>query len=253
MPTHTIHSSFTDFYTADPAHPGAPWDFPAWKRISGVTNGIFPEDDSLLPSGWTRETATAIQSYFTQYSEKKTEVAKIKFAASTKANAVVPGRSLWTKWFNSMWIKRGVASNISKIISDARLDPMSVKRFIAPNTLEKGWNCASYLNLVIDPVGEYLFGPQAMNPLGLLNIGYRARVQAIIIRTYESLRRQAIRAETSIDALEQKALQAFDSKFLFSPSLFFFCGRMEFTPCVLFPSPTPEFTLALLLPSITPL
>lgn len=154
MPTHTIHSSFTAIYTADPAHPGAPWNFPAWQRISGVTNGLFPEDDSLLPAGWTRDMATAVHSYFKQYAEKKTEDAKIKFAAATKANSAVPGRKIYTKWFNAMWLKRGIGSQISKIIRKARLDPMTVKRYIDPEAFTKGWNSATYLSLLINPVGE---------------------------------------------------------------------------------------------------
>ena len=165
MPTHTIHSFFTALYNADPTHPGAPWGLPAWQQISGVTNGLFPEEDSLLPAGWTREMATAVHSYFKQYAEKTTEDNKIKFAASTKANSAVPGRAIWTKWFNAMWTKRGVTSQISKIIRKARLDPMSVKRYIEPSALSssKASNISTYLGLLIEPVGEYLFGSRAMN------------------------------------------------------------------------------------------
>lgn len=159
MPTHTIHSSFTAMYSADTDNPGAPWNLPAWQQISGVTNGLFPKEDSLLPPGWTREMATAIQSYFKQYAEKTTEEAKIKFAAATKANAALPGRAMWTKWFNAMWIKRDVTSQLSKLIRKARLDPMSVKRYIDPNAITSGGcNISTYLGLLIEPVGKYLFG-----------------------------------------------------------------------------------------------
>ena len=126
MPTHTIHSSFTVIFTADSTHPSAPWNFPGWQQISRFTHSLFSEDDSLLPAGWTCEMATAIQSYFKQCAEKKTEDAKIKFTTATKANSAIPGCKYYMKWFNAMWLKCGISSQILKIICKSQLNPMTI-------------------------------------------------------------------------------------------------------------------------------
>jgi len=68
--------------------------------------------------------------------------------------------------------------------------------------------------MLIEPLGEYLFGREAINEGGYLKPGYRSRVQAIVVRTYETLRRQVVSAEKNIDDFEKKALEAFDGKFV---------------------------------------
>lgn len=77
--------------------------------------------------------------------------------------------------------------------------------------------------MLIEPLGEYLFGREANDPLGFLKPGYRSRVQAIVVRTFESLRRQVTSAEKNIDVFEKRALEAFDGKLfllLFTPFSF---------------------------------
>jgi hypothetical protein len=71
---------------------GAPWNWTTWKDITGIQNGIFPTDDTLLPRGLTRRDIVEIQSYFNQYQAQPTEDAKQKFVSQNKANPL-PGRS----------------------------------------------------------------------------------------------------------------------------------------------------------------
>lgn len=52
--------------------------------ITGIRHGLFPAEDDRLPYGWTWQMAGAIESYFDQYNQKKTEDEKIKFAAARK-------------------------------------------------------------------------------------------------------------------------------------------------------------------------
>lgn len=69
--------------------------------------------------------------------------------------------------------------------------------------------------MLIEPVGEYLLGREAINYVGFLKQAYRSRIQAIVVRTYDTLRRQVKSAEKNIDDYERNALDAFDGKFFF--------------------------------------
>jgi len=99
MPSHTCTTALIDLYHAG----GAPWNYPKWQEITGVRHGLFPDDDSLLPRGWTREDAQNVASYFSRYKNIVGECAKLKFAASRTDGGSLPGRTFWRTWVTTNW------------------------------------------------------------------------------------------------------------------------------------------------------
>ncbi|CAA7262761.1 unnamed protein product [Cyclocybe aegerita] len=87
MPSHSIPSGLVKLYFA-----GAPWKFSAWQDITDICHGLFLEDDSQLPEGWTQQTATQIAKYFDLYNAKLTKDTKIKFVCQKK-DVTVPGHA----------------------------------------------------------------------------------------------------------------------------------------------------------------
>jgi hypothetical protein len=78
MPSHTASSALIKLFSCD----GAPWQWPAWQERTGILHGLFPDDNSKLPKGWTRKDAVDIQSYFRAYHLLLNEDKKLAFAVN---------------------------------------------------------------------------------------------------------------------------------------------------------------------------
>jgi TATA-binding protein-associated factor len=63
---------------------GVLWNWNHWQELTGITHGLFPDDDRHLPAGWTRVNALDVKSYFTEYNALATEELKMKFSKSCK-------------------------------------------------------------------------------------------------------------------------------------------------------------------------
>ncbi|RDB15031.1 Protein CHROMATIN REMODELING 5 [Hypsizygus marmoreus] len=208
MPSHTIHSALIQIFFDSP---GTPWNYPQWQDITGVRHGLFPAEDSLLPTGWSRETATFISSYFDQYNQKDSEDAKIKFAAG-RANAnLLPGRELWRKWVVDSWKTWKVHARITEILSRENLHPLTVTLSSPSGSLDVWPNGALFVPLAVDPVAHDLFGDECLNSIGRARTEIRQATQAIIQRTWLMLRNQVNRNKDRIVNLEKEAINAFDN------------------------------------------
>lgn len=104
----------------------APWCFPQWQSITGVRHSLFPEDDSLLPKDWNRANANSVRSYFDQYSKKKKEDDKIKFASDRAGGDQLPGRDFWRKWVSNGWKEWKIHSKVIEVLSSENLHPLTI-------------------------------------------------------------------------------------------------------------------------------
>lgn len=227
MPSHTIHSALVQmFFDSN----GAPWTFPLWQDITSVRHGLFPDDDALLPKGWSREMANFIRSYFDQYNKKPKEDDKIKFAAAKAGADQVPGRDLWRKWVIECWKVQKIHSRITEVLSVENLHPLTVALNSTSGSIDTWPNGAHWVPLAVDPVSKALFGDVALNSLGRAHMELRTATQALIQRTWMNLHNQLNRNKTRIVNLEKEAIEAFESElllFLHRPLL---CTNKFFRP-----------------------
>ncbi|TFK16555.1 hypothetical protein FA15DRAFT_424480, partial [Coprinopsis marcescibilis] len=163
MPTHTIPSGFIKLYQAIP---GAPWDYEQWKSITGVRRGLFHQDPSLLPSGWTPQTAEDVSIYFELYTNQRNEEQRRRFAASRKsvAHDNVRGRAVWRDFILEgvkIWDIHGI---ISRALSDNLLHPFQHMKANKLRELPASFHMVDSLHAI----GGALFGDEALDDLGRL-------------------------------------------------------------------------------------
>jgi TATA-binding protein-associated factor len=192
----------------------APWDFPRWKSLTGIQNGLFPEDDSLLPKTWSREDANSVRSYFDQYSKKKKEDDKIKFASARAGGHQVPGRDFWRKWVTDSWKDWKIHSKIIEVLSIENLHPLTLALNSKTRSLESWPPANQYVPMAVDPVGAALFGPECQDIFGRVQADLRQTTQALIQRTWTNLYNQVQRTKVRLAGLEEDATNAFNGRFL---------------------------------------
>ncbi|GLB33117.1 putative helicase [Lyophyllum shimeji] len=207
MPSHTNHSALVQlWYDGD----RAPWNFRTWQEITNVHHGLFNANDALLPKGWTREMATSIESYFDQYSKKPREDDKIKFASARSGALTLPGRDWWRSWVTEAWKQWKIHSRISEVLTAENLHPLT---FVLNSFRQDGaWpNGAQICPLAVDPVAKALFGVEALNSTGRLDMHLRSSTQALIQRSWINLHNQFNRSKKRIVKLEKEAIDAFNN------------------------------------------
>lgn len=211
MPAHTIHSAMVELYFSDD---GAPWTFPTWQTLTGVKHGLFPNDDSQLPNGWTRRDADFIRSYLDQYSKLRSQDEKIRFAAARKNASAVPGRDLWRDFITTCWKNKQIHAKITTVLSEEGLHPVQLALASKAGTLENFPSSVDYVAEAVDPVGKALFGFDCLDKGGRMDMNLRAATRWLIYRTWLNIKNQVLRSKSRIVQLEQDAMLAFDSTFL---------------------------------------
>lgn len=214
MPSHTVHSALVQMFFDS----GAPWVFPQWKEITGVSHGLFPTDDAHLPKGLTRPDLVFLWSYFNQYNKKVKETDKIQFAAATSNSAQNPGRAIWRSWVTERWREWKIHSRIIAVLNEENRHPFTLALAFQDDSDEPSadltWpNGSLYIPLVVDGVVLALFGVEALNSHGEVPMKLRAMAQALVQRTWKVIRNQVDRSKGRIIKLEKDAMQAFQCKF----------------------------------------
>lgn len=206
-----VHSALTQMWVNQKL---APWDFPQWQKLTGVENGLFPDDDSLLPTGWTRQDAIYISQYFDEFGKVGSEDDKIKFASGRRGSAPVAGRDLWRSWVTDLWQKKGVHAIVTGVLQDLNLHPMTIA--LAEGTgLDKLPNNSTYLPLAVNDVGRALFGEEACNALGHICTPLRGPTLALMQRTWINIYNQLRRSSKRIASLERAAAEAYNGALSF--------------------------------------
>jgi len=206
MPSHLIHGALVQMhYDLD----GAPWNFVTWKVLTDVHHGLFPEDDNLLPDGWSRQTADEISSFFDQFRTCMTEEEKINFSSVKKKGQNIPGRKAWRDWVNKIWKNRRIHNKITEVLSSENLHPYTLA---VQSGSSDTWPSANmWVPLAIDPVALALFGEECYSDgVERVRASLRNSTGALITRTWLVLYNGLNRTKKRIDVLESAAIQAFE-------------------------------------------
>ncbi|TFK59812.1 hypothetical protein BDN72DRAFT_780239 [Pluteus cervinus] len=197
-----LHCAFTQlFIDAEQA----PWSYSKWKELTGISHGLFPDDDTLLPKGLTREAANSILSYFDQWKAKSSQDDRVKYSAARRNPH--PGLKFWRDWFAQAWQSWGIHEIITSVMTDEKVHPFILARLSGDGVQ---WPKAiEYITLLVDPVAEVLFGRECFDTSGRAAGPLRPSIRALIQRTWNNLFRQQKRSLKRIDGLRDEALSAF--------------------------------------------
>jgi TATA-binding protein-associated factor len=209
MVNHTIHASLTQMFFDDP-ETRPPWNFPDWKAITGVQHGLFPQDDALLPGGWTRDQAEFVRSYFDQFNKKHTEEEKAAFSSARKNSNQVPGRQIWRDFVTKGWKMWRIHTRIAAVLSSENLHPLTLALSSKHGNMDKIPRSVDYIYGAIDPVARVLFGAEALDRNGRLEMDLRRSLHGLIYRTWHNLRNQIVRSKDRLVILEKEAIEAFE-------------------------------------------
>ncbi|GLB36948.1 putative aortic smooth muscle cell differentiation [Lyophyllum shimeji] len=122
MPTHKGPAALAKMHALN----GAPWQWPTWQGLTGIRHGLFPDDDTKLPRGWTRQNAVDVQSFFRAYQQQPTEEAKLSFIANSKGVSAYPGREFWNAWVNRYLPTWGIHALIVEELREFEIHPLTI-------------------------------------------------------------------------------------------------------------------------------
>ncbi|KAG6826080.1 hypothetical protein H0H87_008036 [Tephrocybe sp. NHM501043] len=192
MPCPTPSSALLELYWATP-EPGEMWKWEAWKNITGVHHGLFPDDDSLLPHGWTRANTKVVKSFFDEYKAQPLSQ-RLPFSLSGKGSQPHPGKTFWTQWVNKRMSRWGIHDSIINELHEAEAHPMvlTIQESSLPNPTMSSLLFDDHIPHIVIPLTKRLFGDDAFKipDSEFLPIRFKKGVQALCYRSWDCLRRQ---------------------------------------------------------------
>jgi hypothetical protein len=205
MPSHTAASAMIKLFSFD----GAPWQWPAWQERTGIYHGLFPDDDSHLPKGWTRKNAIDVQSYFRAYQLLPTEEKKLAFSGNIKTASAYPGREFWNGFISKRWDSWNIHTAVIEELKELQIHPLDI--LITENNLEAPWPSAEmYLPMILDSLALKLFGEEAFPKTSpILRPAMRDALRAIPQRSWNTIRTQVNNMKKSPTEIEAAAQAAF--------------------------------------------
>lgn len=204
MPQHTFHSGLLRLYYTFPT-PGAPWNWEAWKTITGVQHGLFSSDDTKLPKGWTREMANAIHAYFEAYRAHTNETDRLNFTSSKAADNFV-GRDYWRTWVRDFWPVWRIQLRIQKAFEDCSIMPFQI---MVGNDLTEVPESLP-ISDAYDRIAYNLFGEDGLDHNAKIKLLLRDCVNIFGWRASQNIRGQASRLITRMKDKESKIVAIFD-------------------------------------------
>ena len=213
MPSHTAANALIQLYF-NKGRPGAPWEWEQWQERTGIKHGLFPPDDHLLPSVWTRDDSNDIFAYFKHYHALDTEDSKKKFAAASRTGTFFPGREKWNAYVKKMWEKWKIHDGIGKVFRDHHIHPITL--MVDEGSLEKWPSADTYLQIAIDAIAVTLLGMEAFGGKELLPMDLRKSVTIFAQRSWARIRGQFRADKGRLAELEKMAIKAFHSKVHFT-------------------------------------
>ncbi|KAF5343888.1 hypothetical protein D9756_011620 [Leucocoprinus leucothites] len=206
---HTSASALIKLYHMD----GAPWSWPTWQETTGMTHGLFPEDDNYLPKGWTRRNATDVASYFRAYNQLTREDQKIQFAKNNKKNTHKPGRVAWNSFVSRNWNSWGIHNIVVAELHAWDVHPMSI--LVRKNSVgvSAPWpNAELYTVKIVDSLAMKLFGEDVFPDESdvLLDDEIRRCLMIIIQRSWNTIRCQVSALRNRADEIEEAAASAIE-------------------------------------------
>jgi hypothetical protein len=214
MPTLTIPTSFLQL-----TDHGLPWCYPAWQEASRVTHGLFPEDPSQLPKGWTVEDCADIKSLLSRYRALSSDEKKSEFLSEKHTN-VLPGRKKWKQWTNNIWRSSGSQWKIIEVLTSANCHPYTRSRealkLIGDAKAKQEKILASgaqWIPPCLDDIAVALFGDECLDETGYLPEVHRNPTQSLAQRVWLALVRRIEGTLARLPALEKDACDAFNGEF----------------------------------------
>ena len=202
MPSHSISSAFTQLLVNANC---APWKYPTWLELTKVPHGLFPDDDSKLPAGWTREDVNSIIHYFDEYRKIDNETDCLQYTQKTRGR-IVPGQRLWREFLkkSSKWNLHGI---IVEGLCSNNIHPLVLQLM----SKEDKWPQADmYLPMALDHIRMMLFGPEAFEGQDLLPMKVRNGLKMIVQQSWDGLSQQAHKGQEKLKVFEAAALSAFE-------------------------------------------
>jgi TATA-binding protein-associated factor len=200
MPSQTAAIALIELFFAIP---GAPWIWPEWQTVTGVRNGLFPQADGDLPSGWTRADAKDVYSWFLAYDQK----------GGRESASAMPGRAKWNRFVQTKWEAWGVHETIVRHLRDSGIHPAQV--VVNENRFKPWPNADCYVPTIVEPVGADFFGEEALGPRKILTLSARKCLTVFIQRSWARIRVQVNKDEGRLTVLENSARAAFNSTYAF--------------------------------------
>ncbi|KAF8219035.1 hypothetical protein L208DRAFT_1344285, partial [Tricholoma matsutake] len=208
MPSHTPSSALIKLFSFD----GAPWQWPAWQERTGILHGLFPDDDSKLPKGWTRKDAVDVQSYFRAYHLLPNKDKKLAFAINAKGASAYPGREFWNNFIVRKWDSWGVHTVIIAELKEWDIHPLDI--LISENNIDAPWPSSdNYLPMILDSLALKLFGKEAFpNGSLVLRPALQEVFRIIPQRSWNTIHIQVNAMKNRPIEIEAAALAAFKGK-----------------------------------------
>ena len=196
MPSPSIDSVFIRLYHLN----GAPWNWPVWQDHTGISDGLFPEDDNKLPPGWSRNDASDVESYFNAFLNVEGEEKKNRFVTG-RGFPKHPGREIWRSWIRRQYKAWGLHGLIVKELQDSGIHPqdISVRE-------ENSWpDAEDYVAIIFDSIGLKLFGEEAFpENVDILPKDVRSCLKIMISKSWADIRLYTSRLQIRAD--KQKVL-----------------------------------------------
>ena len=202
MPSHGLASAFTQLWVNAN---GAPWNYPTWLELTKLPPGLFSDDDSKLPPGWTKQNVVDVLHFFDEYSKIDNEIERLQFAQKVKGR-LPPGQPLWRAFLQRGWTKEWKLHSV--IVEGLRANNVHPLLLQLSDNADKWPQADTYLPLALDSIGLTLFGPEAFEGQELLPMKVRIPLKMIVQHSWDNLRRQAILGRKKLEALEDAALSA---------------------------------------------
>lgn len=182
MVNHQNFAALIRLYYLDP---GAPWKWDRWKELTDVRHGLFPDDDDDLPSGWSRDDARNIHSFFESYRALPTEEAKHAFVqAPKKGRGDHPGRLPFRKWVVKNWPRWKIWLLICQAFEAKGITYLQSMVDNESAELPKTMAIAE----AFDHIAHALFGDDALTKTGKVKVELRDPVKILAIRAATNLR-----------------------------------------------------------------
>jgi TATA-binding protein-associated factor len=187
----------------------APWNWPQWQKLTGIQDGLFPEDPSKRPKGLSKQDSLHIETFLVALSLLPNEDTQLKFAARETADQYDPGRQAWRKFIGSQWQKWNVSGIINDLLREKSCHPIDI--MLADDTTDFP-ESSTLAPRVQEDVALTLFGPEVISENGLVHTKYRKVVGILVQKVWTRINQSYRRMTKRFPAYEQAALDAFNGE-----------------------------------------
>ncbi|KAF5345577.1 hypothetical protein D9756_011032 [Leucocoprinus leucothites] len=202
MPSHTVGCALMRLYALD----GAPWKWPTWQERTKIYHGLFPGNDKDLPSGWTRQNAQDVQSFFQDYWAQPSEEKKHQYQAKTTH----PGKGVWNEFMKRNWKRWNIHDAVVEELKEWDVHPTAILIREHNGEVSQWPHADSYSAIILNSLGYKLFGEEAFIPQSdTLPLSIRRNLSIFVQRSWDSIRKSVNKLKTNAANVEKDARASF--------------------------------------------